>query len=150
MEELFRKFYKTIEENGLILPKENILAGISGGIDSVVLLDLLVKLKEVFDYNLYVAHLNHGVRGIDADRDEAFVEELSKKYNLQFFSKKVDMNRYAKENKISSEEAGRILRYGFFREVLSTLGSGKIAVAHNKNDQAETIMHRIIRGSGID
>jgi tRNA(Ile)-lysidine synthase len=150
MYDIFDKFYKNVTEHNLIKPKENIVAGISGGIDSVVLLDLLVRLRAIFDYNLYVAHVNHGVRGIEADRDEKFVERLSNKYSVPFYSTKVDMDGFAKEKKISSEEAGRILRYGFFRNILNEVGGGKIAVAHNKNDQAETVMLRIIRGTGID
>lgn len=150
MDDIFDKFYKNVTEYNLIKPKDNIVAGISGGIDSVVLLDLLARLRDLFDYNLYVAHVNHGVRGIEADRDEKFVERLSNKYSVPFYSTKVDMNGFAKEKKISSEEAGRILRYGFFRKILNEVGGGKIAVAHNKNDQAETVMLRIIRGTGID
>lgn len=150
MQDLFDKFYENVIKYNLINPKENIVAGISGGIDSVVLFDLLVRLTNFIDYNLYVAHINHGVRGDEADRDEKFVEKLSQKYNIPFYSTKVDMNGYAREKKISSEEAGRILRYGFFRGKLNDIGGGKIAVAHNKNDQAETIMLRILRGTGID
>ena len=150
MYDLFDKFYENVIKYNLIKPKENIVAGISGGIDSVVLFDLLVRLTDVMDYSLYVAHINHGVRGNEADRDEQFVEKLSQKYNIPFYSTKVDMNGYAREKKISSEEAGRILRYGFFRKILNDIGGGKIAVAHNKNDQAETVMLRIIRGTGID
>ncbi|HPP31543.1 MAG TPA: tRNA lysidine(34) synthetase TilS [Soehngenia sp.] len=150
MYDIFDKFYENIIEYNLINKNDNIVAGISGGIDSVVLFDLLVRLMNIIDYNLYVAHVNHGVRGDEADRDERFVEKLSQRYNIPFYSRKVDMNGYAKEKKISSEEAGRILRYEFFRKILNDVGGGKIAVAHNKNDQAETVMLRIIRGTGID
>ncbi|KAA5634620.1 tRNA(Ile)-lysidine synthetase, partial [Pseudomonas aeruginosa] len=74
----------------------------------------------------------------------------AKELNLPFFSKRVNMDKYAEERGLSSEEAGRALRYGFFREILKEIGGGKIAVAHNKNDQAETLLMRFFRGTGID
>lgn len=141
---------ETIRNYNLIRPKENILVGVSGGPDSMVLLYLLMELKDDLDFNILVAHVNHGVRGKEARRDQEFVKEQAKKLGLPYFSKKVDMIAYAKAKGISEEEAGRKLRYGFFREVLANQGGGKIAVAHNKNDQAETLLMRIFRGTGID
>lgn len=134
----------------LIKEKENIVVGVSGGPDSMALLYLLMEAKKQIDFNIIVAHINHGVRGKDALEDELFVEKKAKELGLTYKSKTVDMIGYGQEKGISSEEAGRELRYGFFREILSTLGGGKIAVAHNMNDQAETLLMRILRGTGID
>lgn len=134
----------------LIKSGETVIAAVSGGPDSMAMLNCLISLKKDLDYNLVVAHVNHGVRGEYAKRDQDFVKDYAKDLNVPYFTKNVDMVAYGKELGISSEEAGRILRYGFFREILSDYGGGKIAVGHNKNDQAETILHRIIRGTGLD
>lgn len=138
------KKYKLIEDG------DNILIGLSGGPDSMALLFVLLEIKEQIPFNIFIAHVNHGVRGKEALEDEKFVEELAKGLKLPYFSKTVNMDAYAREKKISSEEAGRELRYVFFREILSKIGGGKIAVAHNKNDQAETLLMRFLRGTGLD
>ncbi|WP_427339292.1 tRNA lysidine(34) synthetase TilS [Caloranaerobacter sp. DY30410] len=144
------KVIDTIIKNNLIEKGDNILVGVSGGPDSMALLYVLREAKEKIDFKLYVAHVNHGVRGKEADEDEEFVRKVSDELGIPFYSIKVDMSKYAKENKLSEEEAGREIRYNFFRQVLSQLGNGKIAVAHNKNDQAETLVMRFIRGTGLD
>jgi tRNA(Ile)-lysidine synthase len=144
------KVLNIVKEYDLIEDGENILIGLSGGPDSMALLYVLLDIKEEIDFNIYVAHVNHGIRGKDALADEKFVESLAKKLSLPYYSKTVNMDEYAKECGLSSEEAGRKLRYDFFREILSKIGGGKIAVAHNKNDQAETLLMRFFRGTGID
>lgn len=138
------KEYKLINEN------DNIVLGVSGGPDSMALLYLLLELRKDINFNLVICHVNHGVRGEDALDDRIFVEEKAKDLNLPFHHIDVDMEAYAKEKKITAEEAGRELRYSFFRDVLKSYGGGRIAVAHNKNDQAETLLLRIMRGTGID
>ncbi|MDY0235857.1 MAG: tRNA lysidine(34) synthetase TilS [Gudongella sp.] len=143
-------FKSNIISKNLIKPGETILAAISGGPDSMAMLNCLVSFKKDLDFNILIAHVNHGVRGEYAKRDQDFVKKIALEYDIPYFTIDVDMVAYGKELGISSEEAGRILRYGFFREVLADYGGGKIAVAHNKNDQAETILHRIIRGTGLD
>jgi tRNA(Ile)-lysidine synthase len=140
---------KNIREYNLIEDGDNVVIGLSGGPDSMALLYVLLEIVEI-DFNIYIAHVNHGVRGEEALADEIFVENLAKKLNLPYYSTQVNMNEYAKAKGISSEEAGRELRYGFFRKILNEIGGGKIAVAHNKNDQAETLLMRIFRGTGID
>ena len=141
---------KNIKKYNMIDTGDVLVLGVSGGYDSIMLLDIMYKLKKDFKYEIVVAHVNHGVRGKESDQDEKFVENRAKKYGIEFFSKKVDMNGYAKEKGISPEEAGRILRYSFFREILRKYLHGKIVVAHNKNDQSETVLMRIMRGTGID
>lgn len=145
-----KKVINTIIKNNLIEKGDNILVGVSGGPDSMALLYVLKEAKKKIDFNLYVAHVNHGVRGKEADEDEEYVRKVSNKLGIPFYSIKIDMSNYAKENKLSEEEAGREIRYNFFRQVLSKIGHGKIAVAHNKNDQAETLIMRFIRGTGLD
>lgn len=144
------KVHKNIVDYNLIKKDDTIVVGVSGGPDSMALLYALVALKDDFGFNILVAHVNHGVRGEEALADQLFVERKAKELNLPCYFKNVDMNEYAREHKITSEEAGRELRYGFFREILKSHENGKIAVAHNKNDQAETLLLRIMRGTGID
>lgn len=144
------KVLYTIMKYGLIKEKDNIVVGVSGGPDSMALLYLLIEAKKQIDFNLIIAHVNHGVRGNEALEDELFVQRKAKELGIPFYSKTTDMIAYGKEKGISSEEAGRELRYGFFREILDKYGGGKIAVAHNMNDQAETLLMRIMRGTGID
>ncbi len=141
--------YNILQYN-LISEKDNVLIGFSGGPDSVFLFHNLRLLKESLSFNLYASHINHMYRGKDADRDEDFVRSLCHKYDVKLFVKRKNATEYANELHVTEEEAGRILRYNFFRENLDSIGGGKIAVAHNLNDQAETVLQRIIRGTGID
>lgn len=142
--------WKNILDYNLINSGDNIVVGLSGGSDSMALLYSLLEAQKQIDFNIIVAHVNHGVRGEDALADQLFVEKVAIELNLLYYSKNVDMVQHGKEMRITAEEAGRELRYGFFREILKGHGGGKIAVAHNKNDQAETILMRIMRGTGID
>jgi tRNA(Ile)-lysidine synthase len=137
-------------ENNLINKGDNILIGFSGGPDSVFLFHNLRLLKKTLSFSLYASHINHMYRGADADSDEEFVRTICDKYGVKLFVKRKNATEYAKELHVTEEEAGRILRYDFFRENLNSVGGGKIAVAHNLNDQAETVLQRIIRGTGID
>ena len=141
---------KNIIDYDLIFPGDNIVIGLSGGPDSMALLYCLLEARKSLEFNLIIAHVNHGVRGDEAFADQKFVESKAKELNILHYSKSVDMVQYGKDKGITAEEAGRELRYGFFREILKNHGGGKIAVAHNKNDQAETLLMRIMRGTGLD
>ena len=141
---------ETIFKYQMIEKGDKIVIGLSGGPDSVFLFEMLRQLKDQLEISLYIAHINHGVRGKEARSDQDFVEEMSKKYNIPFYLKEADMNGYAKKHNLSQEEAGREIRYAFFNEILQELGGGKIAVGHNKNDQAETLLMRFFRGTGLD
>ena len=134
----------------LIIDGDNILIALSGGPDSVFLFHNLRKLKDIISFNLYASHINHMYRAKDAMHDEEFVRDLCQKYGVRLFVKRKNAAEYARELKVTEEEAGRVLRYGFFNENLSQIGGGKIALAHNLNDQAETVLQRLIRGTGID
>lgn len=145
-----REVLATIREYNLINKNENIVIGVSGGPDSMALLYVLLDIKDKLDFNIHIAHINHGVRGDAATRDQLFVGKIAMGLGLPYYTKNVNMIEYGKEKGISAEEAGRELRYGFFREILESCGGGKIAVAHNMNDQAETLIMRFVRGTGID
>ncbi len=106
--------FETILENKLINEYENVVVGVSGGPDSMALLYLLLKIREKFDFNIIVAHVNHGVRGVEASEDESFVKRKTEDLNLPYYSRTVDMIAYGREKGITAEEAGRELRYGFF------------------------------------
>ena len=150
MDKSFNKIYENIEEYNLINVSDNILIGLSGGPDSVFLFHGLRLLKDKMEFNLYAAHINHLYRGEDADRDEEFVRKLCEKYDVKLFVKRQNASILAKKEKITEEEAGRIIRYGFFNKILEEIGEGLIATAHNKDDQGETLIQRIIRGTGIE
>lgn len=143
------KIRKTIKEHNLIEQGDRIIVAISGGPDSVCLLHALCQLREEYNLELYGAHLNHNFRGIEAQIDAQYVSNLCEDLNVLCFIKSMDVPQYATEHGLSPEEAGRVLRYEFFEEVAERVGATKIAVAHNENDQAETVLMRLIRGTGL-
>lgn len=129
---------------------DRIIVAVSGGPDSICLLHLLSSIKDEFALELYAAHVNHCLRGKESEGDEAYVRDFCKSIGIPLYTKKVDINEYAKNKKLSSETAGREVRYLFFSELLEKLKADKIALAHNANDQAETMLMRIMRGTGIE
>jgi tRNA(Ile)-lysidine synthase len=139
-ENIFR--YELFERGG------KIVIGVSGGPDSVCLLDALCKLKEKYDLQIIVAHVNYGLRGKDSDLDEKLVKDLAKRYSLNLEIKKILNTRY-KIQDTGSEEKLRTIRYNFFEAVCKRRKAGAIAVGHNLNDQAETVLMRILRGTGL-
>ena len=126
-----------------------VLVAVSGGVDSIVLLNLFHTVQKKFDLKLHVIHINHGLRGSESDADAEFVQKVAQKYGLEFTVKKVDTQNFAYSRKASIEEAARILRYKFFDEVLAKTGFDRVATAHNIDDQAETILDHLMRGSGL-
>ena len=142
----------TIHKFNLIQDGDKIVLGVSGGPDSLFMLEILNRIKNNSEYNLnfeiVVAHINHMIRE-EANSEEEFVREFCQKINVPFFAKRIDVVKYANNNKIGTEEAGRNIRYEFFDEIMEKTGSNKIAIAHNKNDKAETVLMNILRGSGI-
>lgn len=145
-----KKVLSYIVDNNLIKSGDKILVALSGGPDSLCLLNILKELREELDIEIGAAHLNHLLRGEDAFKDEEFVISTCKEMNIPYYVKRVDINKYSKEHKLSSELAGRNVRYGFFDEILKKDGFNKIATAHNANDQAETIIFRLMRGTGLE
>lgn len=138
---------KAIKQNNLIEDGDSIVVGVSGGPDSITLLDILIKLQKQIKFNIVVAHINHMIRR-EAEDDEKYVEKYCKNKNIPFYAKQAKVEEIAKNQKIGTEEAGRNLRYEFFNEILEKTKSNKIATAHTKNDNVETVLMNIIRGSG--
>ena len=142
------KVIETIKKYELIQAKDKIVLGVSGGPDSITMLDILRQIREEFDFEIVVAHINHMIRK-EAIQDEEYVKKYCEKNNIKCFVKRIDVIDIANNKKIGTEEAGRLVRYEFFDEVLKQTGSNKIAIAHNKNDKVETIIMHVLRGSGL-
>ncbi|MGL5244994.1 MAG: tRNA lysidine(34) synthetase TilS, partial [Sarcina sp.] len=147
---MINKVKKFIEDNSMINKGDKVLVALSGGPDSVCLLYILHKLKGFFDLELYAAHINHCLRGENALEDENYCKEICERLGVELSIKRVDINNIAKSQAISTEMAGREERYKFFNEVRKKFNIDKIAIAHNANDQAETVIMRALRGSGIE
>ena len=145
---LEEKVLNTINKYNMIQSGDGIVIGVSGGPDSMTLLNILNNLKEKLNIKLYVAHINHSIRE-EADAETEYVKEFCKKIDVEFFAKKVKVEEIAKELKIGTEEAGRNIRYEFFEEVAHKVGANKIATAHNLNDNAETVLMNITRGTSV-
>ncbi len=147
---MYKKVMSYIKDNNLIKSGDKVLVALSGGPDSVCLLNILYNLKAELNIEIGAAHLNHLLRDKDAFEDEEYVKTLCKSLDIPCFVKRVDINKYSKDKKMSSEMAGRDARYNFFDDIVKDEGYTKIATAHNANDQAETILFRLMRGSGIE
>ena len=147
--ELFREILKLNKKYNLIENNDTIVVGFSGGPDSVFLVEMLKKLQYFFNFKIYLVHINHLLRGEDADSDENFSFEYAKKNNLEIFIKRIPVKEIAKEVGKTLEEVGREERYKFFSEIYEKVGANKIATAHNKDDQIETFLFRLIRGTSL-
>ncbi len=143
------KVIKYIKENRLIDRSDRIVLGVSGGADSVCLLNILSEIKEKMNLHLCVVHVNHGIRGEEADEDEKFVKQMCEKMNVEYKAFHFDIPALALEKGMSEEEAGRHVRYQVFEQVAADTGADKIAVAHNANDSIETVLYNMCRGTGI-
>ena len=140
---------KTVDSHAMLSPGDVIVAGVSGGSDSVALLFALWDLREFYpDIDLIVSHVNHGLRGSESDEDAEFVRETAQRLDLSFECVRVDTEGFRKKHGLSLEDAARELRYRFFNDVLAKHSAQRIATAHTLNDQAETVIMRLIRGSG--
>ena len=142
------KVFSFIEEHGMITPGDKIVVGVSGGADSVCLLFVLLEYAEKVPLQLAVVHVDHGLRR-DSGEDAEFVAQLCRQEDIPFYLQKVDVKAFAADRKLSQEEAGRQLRYIAFRETAKAFGANRIAVAHNGNDRAETMLFHLFRGSGL-
>lgn len=144
------KVLETIKKHNLIQDGDKLVLAVSGGPDSMAMLNILKEIQKenIIKFCFCVAHVNHMIRE-EAKQDEKYVEDYCKKNNIEFYSKSIDVIKLANNNKVGTEEAGRIARYAFFEEVLEKIKGNKIAIAHNKNDKVETVIMNIIRGTGI-
>jgi tRNA(Ile)-lysidine synthase len=147
--QLIQRLEGAIQRCGLIRQGDRVGAAVSGGADSVALLLLLVGLREKLALTLSVLHFNHKLRGRMADADEKFVAALARKYELPFYSGAAAIHSMAKEYKANVEATGRRFRYLFFTQAAREHRLDKIAVAHSADDQAETVLAHILRGSGL-
>lgn len=138
-----------IREKQLIRPKDKVLAGISGGPDSVCLLLVLHKLMKELDFELMAVHVNHGLRGKEADRDQEFVERLCEERGILLRCRFQEVRGRAGKEKLTLEEAGRLCRYEVFQAEAERYGCNRIAVGHHGDDQAETMLFHLFRGTGL-
>ena len=146
---IFDKVLSTINKHNLIQKGDKIVLGLSGGPDSVCLLHVLNRLKKDFNIEIYAAHLNHQIRGIEAQKDALYVSKLCEDMGIIFFVKSINVPKYCENEGLSLEEGARKLRYEMFYEIKDKIKANKIAIGHNLNDQAETVMMRIMRGTGL-
>ncbi|QTA83770.1 tRNA(Ile)-lysidine synthase [Desulfonema limicola] len=140
--------FGTINKYRMLAPYDSVLAGVSGGPDSIVLVNVLRHFCSKFSLNLGIAHLNHCLRGENSDNDACFVAELSRRLELPCFIERKDVKLFQKQNKLSLEEAGRRVRYDFFEQTAKKNGYNKIALGHHADDNAELVLMYMIRGSG--
>lgn len=140
---LFCEKYQMFEKG------DGIVIGLSGGADSVFLLHFLNNIQKQYDLRLYAVHIHHGIRGAEADRDQEFARQCAQRLEIPFESVQYDIPALARQKGMSEEEAGRHYRYQCFRDVAKHKGCRRIAVAHHKDDQAETVLFQLLRGSGL-
>lgn len=144
---LFNKTISSfIERNNLLYGCSKIIVAVSGGVDSMVLLDVLKKLKKV---DLAIVHVNHNLRGAESDSDERLVKKTAAKFGIKAFVESVDVKSYAKQNSLSIETAARLLRLQTFERLIQAEGFDAVATGHHANDNIETVTHRLLRGTGF-
>lgn len=143
-------FSETIKRYNLIKPGDLILVGVSGGPDSLTLLHLLWSHRSVFQYDLHVAHLDHSLRGKEAEVDALWVEKTAHQWGIPCTRAKIDVAARARREGLSLQEAGHVVRREFFLELLEQLGAQKVALGHHADDQAETMFLHFIKGTGLE
>jgi len=144
-----KEVLKYIKSNRMLQHGDSVVLGVSGGADSLCMLIILNKLVSKLDLDLTVVHINHNLRGLEADNDQKFVEEFCENIGVKCIVKQIYVKQLAEEMKCSHEEAGRIARYEIFRKIAAEQGNSKIAIAHNLNDNSETVLLNLFRGTGI-
>ncbi len=147
-DDLQRRVLATIQNYNLIQKGDKIVIGVSGGPDSMCLLNCLFCLRKILGVELVVAHINHMLRE-EAEEETKYVQEFCDKIDIPCFVKYADIAKLSQEQKLGTEEMGRKMRYEFFEEVAKQAEANKIATAHNSNDNAETVLMNLLRGSGI-
>lgn len=149
MENFVVKIKKTLAENRMILPGDKIVMAVSGGSDSVAMAHALYELRDELGLKIFIGHLNHSARGKESDDDARFVEGVGKSLGIETFVLKVDIEIERKKLKTSFQEAARIIRHQFLESLLSDIGGNKIALGHHIDDQVETVLVNLLRGSGL-
>ncbi len=146
---MFEKVTKFIHETNILQQDDRIVIGVSGGADSMCLLHVLMRYREMFHLTLTVVHVNHCIRGEEADTDQRLVEQFCTMYEIPYNSFRVQIKVLAKQRGLGEEETGRLERYRIFEEERIRTDSNKIAVAHHLDDNAETVLYQLFRGSGL-
>jgi len=147
---MLKRIRKTIADCSLLERGDHLLVAVSGGPDSVALLRAMVALSPEYELRLTAAHLNHGLRGAEAHAEEVFVRSLCAGMGIPCLCKAVDIRALRKGRGMSLEEIGREQRYRFLDETAKTCGASKIATGHHRDDQAETVLINLLRGSGLE
>ncbi len=150
LRDFFNRFEAFTRKHQLISENDKIIVGVSGGIDSAVLLDLLIELRGRTHLEVAVAHVNHRLRDEESDEDEKFVRKLAEEYGIECFVHAADTRAFMVEHKTSLQVGAREIRYKFFETVKILKNFTKIATAHNANDNAETVLFNLLRGSGAN
>lgn len=145
---LISRVERTVRRHRLFLPGDTLVLGLSGGADSTALLDLLTRLSG-YNIHLIAAHLNHNLRGVESDADEDFCRDLVSSYAIPFESRRVDVTKTAADSRMNLEDAGRRARIEFFDELRAKYDAAAVILAHHADDQAETVLMRLLRGSGM-
>ena len=145
-----KQIEKFIQKYHMLTCGDRVIAGVSGGADSVCLFLMLLELREKIGFDLITVHVHHGLRGEAADQDQQFVEALCEQYRIPLEIFRVNLESIAKKRKQSLEEAGRMVRREAFDSVCKKYGGNKIALAHHQNDNAETLLWNLSRGTGLD
>ena len=148
--DVMKRIEETVEKYGMLNPRDRVVVGVSGGPDSMALLAALRNLSEKYDLSLFVAHVNHGLRGARADEEEAFVRRVGEGMGLTCEFRKLDIRAVSRKGKKSIEEAAREERLLFFEQVRRRHRAHKIALGHHRRDQAETVLMNLLRGSGAE
>ena len=146
---MFDKAVRTIKKYHMLRKGDSVIAGLSGGADSCALVHILSRLAEKYELKITAVHINHGIRGSEADSDEAFAKAFCEHLGVDFVAYHCDIPALAKKSGMGEEEAGRTVRYEKFRETAERIHADKIAVAHNMNDSTETFVMNLCRGSGL-
>lgn len=146
---MYNKVIETIKKFNMLNNGENVVVGLSGGADSCALTHILARLSEKMDLHITAVHINHGIRGEEAERDERSAEEFCRRLNIEFIAYHCDIPSEAAKRGIGEEEAGRLVRYEKFYETAGKKNGAKTAVAHNMNDKAETLIMNLCRGAGM-
>ncbi len=149
MKRLIEKVQKFIVKHELIVKGDHILVALSGGPDSVAMLHIINQFKRKFNLKISAAHLNHSLRGKDSDEDEKFVKRLCKSLQIELFTLKVNVKSFSKVRKIGIEETSRELRYEYLNKISKEIKANKIATAHTADDNLETVLLNIVRGTGL-
>lgn len=142
-------FLRTIKRYDLIKRGDSLLVAVSGGPDSISLFDLLYQIRVDWQLDLHIVHLNHSLRGEASERDQLFAEKFARDLKMPISIRKVDVAQFAQDHRMSLEEGARECRLQFFKEEAERLGIRKVALGHHKDDQAETVLLRLIRGTGL-